>query len=52
MEWCNFEQVFHFLYTYAVLIDVCPFTLDEFAQAIHEKVSYIVSIVKNFFGHY
>lgn len=35
-------KVFHFLYTYAVLIDVCPFTLDEFAQAIHEKDSVLI----------
>lgn len=33
-----FLQVFHFLCTYAIKIDVCAFTLDEFAQAFHDKV--------------
>lgn len=32
-------QVFHFLYTYSVMLDICPFTLDEFAQAFHDKVN-------------
>ncbi|XP_062096567.1 homeobox-DDT domain protein RLT3-like [Humulus lupulus] len=32
-------KVFHFLYTYSLIIDVCPFTLDEFAQAFHDKLS-------------
>ncbi|XP_062096368.1 uncharacterized protein LOC133802123 [Humulus lupulus] len=32
-------KVFHFLYTYSLVIDVCPFTLDEFAQAFHDKLS-------------
>ncbi|GAB4855267.1 hypothetical protein Ancab_023887 [Ancistrocladus abbreviatus] len=35
-------KVFHFLYTYAVLVDVCPFTLDEFAQAFHDKDSLLL----------
>uniref|UniRef100_A0A5B6YSH3 DDT domain-containing protein n=1 Tax=Davidia involucrata TaxID=16924 RepID=A0A5B6YSH3_DAVIN len=30
-------KVFHFLYTYAVRIRICSFTLDEFAQAFHDK---------------
>ncbi|KAL8143873.1 hypothetical protein V2J09_016905 [Rumex salicifolius] len=32
-------KVFHFLYTYAVIVDTCPFTMDEFIQAFHEKDS-------------
>ncbi|KMS98199.1 hypothetical protein BVRB_4g094630 isoform B [Beta vulgaris subsp. vulgaris] len=32
-------KVFHFLYTYAVILDLCPFTLDEFAKAFHDKDS-------------
>lgn len=32
-------KVFHFLYTYAAMVDLCSFTLDEFAQAFHDKDS-------------
>ncbi|KAG2713473.1 hypothetical protein I3760_04G177700 [Carya illinoinensis] len=35
-------KVFHFLYTYAVAVDLCPFTLDEFAQAFHDKDSLLL----------
>ncbi|KAJ8748191.1 hypothetical protein K2173_000599 [Erythroxylum novogranatense] len=35
-------KAFHFLYTYCVNIDICPFTLDEFAQAFHEKDSLLL----------
>nr|KYP67545.1 hypothetical protein KK1_023888 [Cajanus cajan] len=31
-------KVFHFIYTYAMIVDICPFTLDEFVQAFHDKV--------------
>ncbi|RVW89627.1 Homeobox-DDT domain protein RLT3 [Vitis vinifera] len=31
--------VLHFLYTYSVVVDVCPFTLDEFAQAFHDEIA-------------
>lgn len=36
-------QVFHFLYTYSVTVDICPFTLDELAQAFHDKVETLTS---------
>ncbi|KAJ7965739.1 Homeobox-DDT domain protein RLT3 [Quillaja saponaria] len=35
-------KVFHFLYTYAVVLDICPFTLDEFSQAFHDKDSMLM----------
>uniref|UniRef100_A0A2N9IPY1 Homeobox domain-containing protein n=1 Tax=Fagus sylvatica TaxID=28930 RepID=A0A2N9IPY1_FAGSY len=35
-------KVFHFLYTYAVAVDVCPFILDEFAQSFHDKDSLLL----------
>ncbi|XP_043804783.1 homeobox-DDT domain protein RLT3 isoform X2 [Manihot esculenta] len=35
-------KVFHFLYTYSVAIDICPFTLDEFAQAFYDKDSLLL----------
>ncbi|KAL5554766.1 hypothetical protein UlMin_042167 [Ulmus minor] len=35
-------KVFHFLYTYSLQVDICPFTLDEFAQAFHDKDSLIL----------
>ncbi|XP_065874540.1 homeobox-DDT domain protein RLT3 isoform X2 [Euphorbia lathyris] len=35
-------KVFHFLYTYSVTIDICHFTLDEFAQAFHDKDSLLL----------
>ncbi|KAF2284712.1 hypothetical protein GH714_029486 [Hevea brasiliensis] len=38
--------VFHFLYTYSVSIDICPFTLDEFAQAFHDKVEHQEFVVE------
>lgn len=36
-------QVFHFIYTYALDVNISSFTLDEFAQAFHEKVIYHIS---------
>lgn len=38
MELTLFWQVFHFIYTYAIIVDICPFTLDELVQAFHDKV--------------
>ncbi|CAL5343098.1 unnamed protein product [Camellia sinensis] len=38
-------KVFHFLYTYAVMFNICSFTLDEFAQAFHDKLG------RGFFPH-
>ncbi|XP_030963210.1 homeobox-DDT domain protein RLT3 isoform X2 [Quercus lobata] len=35
-------KVFHFLYTYAVAVDICSFTLDEFAQSFHDKDSLLL----------
>ncbi|KAM7263053.1 hypothetical protein ACFE04_000736 [Oxalis oulophora] len=35
-------KVFHFLYTHSVTVDVCSFTLDEFAQAFHDKDSLLL----------
>ncbi|XP_061347614.1 homeobox-DDT domain protein RLT3 isoform X2 [Gastrolobium bilobum] len=35
-------KVFHFLYTYAVVVDICPFTLDEFVQSFHDKDSMLL----------
>ncbi|KAF7813933.1 homeobox-DDT domain protein RLT3-like [Senna tora] len=35
-------KVLHFLYTYAIVVDICPFTLDEFAQAFHDKDSMLL----------
>ncbi|KAE8675183.1 Homeodomain-like transcriptional regulator isoform 2 [Hibiscus syriacus] len=35
-------KVFHFLYTYSVTLDICSFTLDEFAQAFHDKDSLLL----------
>ncbi|XVF31979.1 hypothetical protein REPUB_Repub17cG0042100 [Reevesia pubescens] len=35
-------KVFHFLYTYSVILDICLFTLDEFAQAFHDKDSLLL----------
>lgn len=35
-------KVFHFLYTYSLDVDICPFTLDEFAQAFHDKDSLLL----------
>ncbi|XXG87620.1 hypothetical protein AAC387_Pa11g2264 [Persea americana] len=35
-------KVFRFLYTHSVAVDVCPFTLDEFAQAFHDKDSLLL----------
>lgn len=51
-NWSFLWQVFHFIYTYALEIDVCPFTLDEFAQAFHDKV--FISLLTSFasFGFY
>ncbi|XP_010312495.1 homeobox-DDT domain protein RLT3 [Solanum lycopersicum] len=38
-------KVFHFLCTYAARINICSFTIDEFAQAFHEKDSLILGQV-------
>ncbi|KAJ8526323.1 hypothetical protein K7X08_028800 [Anisodus acutangulus] len=38
-------KVFHFLYTYAARIDIFSFTIDEFAQAFHEKDSLLLGQV-------
>ncbi|KAK1259058.1 hypothetical protein QJS04_geneDACA005525 [Acorus gramineus] len=35
-------KIFRFLYTHAVAIGICPFTLDEFAQAFHDKDSLLL----------
>ncbi|TKY60775.1 DDT domain superfamily [Spatholobus suberectus] len=35
-------KVFHFIYTYAIIADICPFTLDEFVQAFHDKDSMLL----------
>ncbi|XAR53571.1 hypothetical protein NMG60_11022181 [Bertholletia excelsa] len=35
-------KVFHFLYTYAVLFNICSFTIDEFAQAFNDKDSMLL----------
>lgn len=35
-------KVFHFLCTYAGIVDICSFTLDEFAQAFHDKDSMLL----------
>ncbi|QHO01857.1 hypothetical protein HN873_044237 [Arachis hypogaea] len=35
-------KVFHFLYTYATVVNICPFTLDEFVQAFHDKDSVLI----------
>lgn len=37
-------QVLCFLYTHAAVIDLSPFTLDELAQAFHDKVNHLLSI--------
>ncbi|KAG5041582.1 hypothetical protein JHK85_014058 [Glycine max] len=36
------KKVFHFIYTYAIIVDICPFTLDEFVQAFHDKDSMLL----------
>ncbi|KAM2993564.1 hypothetical protein FF2_045649 [Malus domestica] len=35
-------KVFHFLYTYAVMVDISSFTIDELAQAFHDKDSMLL----------
>ncbi|MED6212335.1 hypothetical protein PIB30_082320 [Stylosanthes scabra] len=35
-------KVFHFLYTYATVVNICPFTLDEFVQSFHDKDSVLL----------
>ncbi|XP_031281484.1 homeobox-DDT domain protein RLT3 isoform X1 [Pistacia vera] len=35
-------KVFHFLYTYSSTVDICSFTLDEFAQSFHDKDSILL----------
>ncbi|XP_008813491.2 homeobox-DDT domain protein RLT3 [Phoenix dactylifera] len=35
-------KVLRFLYTHSVTIEVCPFTLDELAQAFHDKDSLLL----------
>ncbi|XP_059307834.1 homeobox-DDT domain protein RLT3 [Lycium ferocissimum] len=38
-------KIFHFICTYAARIDICSFTVDEFAQAFHEKDSLLLGQV-------
>ncbi|KAI5336904.1 hypothetical protein L3X38_016173 [Prunus dulcis] len=38
----NIHQVFHFLYTYVVMVDISSFTIDEFAQAFQDKDSLLL----------
>ncbi|OIT31641.1 PREDICTED: homeobox-DDT domain protein RLT3 [Nicotiana attenuata] len=38
-------KVFYFICTYAARIDICSFTIDEFAQAFHEKNSLLLGQV-------
>lgn len=38
-------KVFHFLSTYAMIINISPFTLDDFAQAFHDKDSSLLGQV-------
>ncbi|KAK6940406.1 WHIM1 domain, partial [Dillenia turbinata] len=38
-------KVLHFIYTYAVKLDICSFTLDAFAQAFHDKDSLLLGKV-------
>ncbi|KAL8538980.1 hypothetical protein ACS0TY_000836 [Phlomoides rotata] len=38
-------KAFHFLSTHAVTISICSFTLDEFAQAFHDKESLLLGQV-------
>ncbi|CAN8232429.1 unnamed protein product [Cochlearia groenlandica] len=35
-------KVVHFLYTYSVTLDICPFTLDDFVRAFHDKDSLLL----------
>ncbi|KAG5533005.1 hypothetical protein RHGRI_027294 [Rhododendron griersonianum] len=35
-------QVFHFIYSYAVLLNIRSFTLEEFAQTFHDKESMLL----------
>ncbi|XP_010450235.1 PREDICTED: homeobox-DDT domain protein RLT3-like isoform X1 [Camelina sativa] len=35
-------KVVHFLYTYSVTLDICPFTLDELTRAFHDKDSLLL----------
>ncbi|XP_022976954.1 homeobox-DDT domain protein RLT3 [Cucurbita maxima] len=35
-------KAFNFLYTYAITLGICPFTLDEFAQAFYDKNSFLL----------
>ncbi|CAH2079366.1 unnamed protein product [Thlaspi arvense] len=35
-------KVVHFLYSYSVTLDICPFTLDEFTRAFHDKDSLLL----------
>ncbi|XP_058183362.1 homeobox-DDT domain protein RLT3 [Rhododendron vialii] len=35
-------KVFHFIYSYAVLLNIRSFTLDEFAQTFHDKESMLL----------
>ncbi|KAK6937918.1 WHIM1 domain, partial [Dillenia turbinata] len=38
-------KVLHFIYTYAVKLDICSFTLDAFVQAFHDKDSLLLGKV-------
>ncbi|XP_056854992.1 homeobox-DDT domain protein RLT3-like [Raphanus sativus] len=35
-------KVVHFLYTYSVTFDICPFTIDQFTRAFHHKDSLLL----------
>ncbi|KAL1188979.1 Homeobox-DDT domain protein RLT3 [Cardamine amara subsp. amara] len=35
-------KVVHFLYTYSETLDICPFTVDEFTRAFHDKDSLLL----------
>ncbi|KAG2314086.1 hypothetical protein Bca52824_017208 [Brassica carinata] len=35
-------KVVHFLYTYSVTLDICPFTIDIFTRAFHDKDSLLL----------
>ncbi|XP_074310713.1 homeobox-DDT domain protein RLT3 isoform X2 [Silene latifolia] len=41
----NLFKVFHFLYTYAATLNLCPFTFDEFAKAFIWKESLLLGKV-------
>ncbi|CAM8918051.1 unnamed protein product [Rhodiola kirilowii] len=44
-RWFLLQRFVQFLYTYAAVIGICPFTLDDFAQAFHDKDSMLLGEV-------